>query len=356
MKNLQGDNILKAAVIGTGKISEEHLRFLTESPNARLVGVCDLSPAMADFAAKRFKAEKAYTDHKQMLREAMPDVVHVLTPAATHPMLVRDCLESSAHVIVEKPVAPTHQEFQSLWELSQSKNRRLIEDHNYRFNKPVLAIEKLVADGTLGEVREMDVRMALSIRAPGGRYADVNLPHSSHRLPCGVLHEFITHLCYLALRFVPKIDRVKAAWSKHGSESLFQYDDLDALVIGGAVHGRIRFTSHTAPETFSLTVRGTRGWVETDLFQPYLRLSIPRGGQQLTGLLNHLAGGYELITAAAIGLRNKIMRHTPYEGLNTFLSRTYESLRDGSEPPVTFADMDGASRLIDLLLDEKNRM
>jgi predicted dehydrogenase len=311
---------------------------------------------MADFAAQRFNAEKSFTNHKQMLQEAAPDVIHVLTPAATHPMLVRDCLESSAHVIVEKPVAPTHQEFLSLWELSQSKNRKLIEDHNYRFNKPVLAIEKLVADGTLGEVREVDVRMALSIRAIGGRYADVNLPHSSHRLPCGVLHEFITHLCYLALRFLPKIDRVKAAWSKHGNDALFQYDDLDALVIAGATHGRIRFTSHTAPETFSLIVRGTRGWAETDLFQPYLRLSIPRGGQQLTGLLNHLAGGYELITAAAAGFRNKIMRHTPYEGLNTFLSRTYESLRDGSEPPVTYADMDGASRLIDLLLDEKNRM
>jgi predicted dehydrogenase len=349
------NTILKAAVIGTGKISEEHLRFLAESPHVRLVGVCDLSPAMADFAARRFKADAAYTDHTQMLRDARPDVVHVLTPAATHPLLVRDCLNNSAHVIVEKPVAPTHDEFQSLWELSQSKNRRLIEDHNYRFNQPVLVIEKLVADGTLGEVREVDVRMALSIRAPGGRYADVNLPHSSHKLPCGVLHEFITHLCYLARRFIPTVDRARAAWSKHGGEALFTYDDLDAIVIGGPVHGRIRFTSHTGPETFSLIVRGTRGWAETDLFQPYLRVSIPRGGQQLTGLLNHLAGGGELISAAFAGFRNKIMRHTPYEGLHTFLSRTYEALRNGSEPPVNYADMDGASRLIDLLLDEKNR-
>src|SRR5258708_3506719 len=98
MNNPQDNKILKAAVIGTGKISEEHLRFLAESPHAKLVGVCDLSPALAEFAAARFKADKAYTDHSQMLEEARPDVVHVLTPAATHPALVRDGLNYSAHV------------------------------------------------------------------------------------------------------------------------------------------------------------------------------------------------------------------------------------------------------------------
>jgi hypothetical protein len=50
------------------------------------------------------------------------------------------------------------------------------------------------------------------------------------------------------------------------------------------------------------------------------------------------------------------MQHTPYEGLKTFLGHVYESLRTGNEPPVTYADMDRASRLIDALLDEKNRV
>jgi hypothetical protein len=44
------------------------------------------------------------------------------------------------------------------------------------------------------------------------------------------------------------------------------------------------------------------------------------------------------------------MQHTPYEGLATFLDRTYAALRAGKEPPVTFADMDRASRLIDAMV------
>ena len=353
---------LRAAVIGTGKISEEHLRYLSADPQVELVGVCDLSPSLAKYAAAKFGARDAYTDAATMLRVARPDVVHVLTPPHTHVGIVTDALTHGAHVVCEKPIAPQRQQFLDLWKLAQAKGLRLVEDHNYRFNEPVLAIEKLVRDGKLGTVYEVEARMALQIRK-AGRYADTALPHPSHNLPAGVLHEFISHLCYLVQRFMPPAanpaepERVAAAWSKHGAEPLFRWDDLDALVISGPVHGRIRFSSHTGPDTFSVTVRGDKGWAETDLFQPHLRMTIPRkGGQQLSPLVNQWVNGWGMMKAAVGGFRNKVMQHTPYEGLGTFLGRTYDALRTGREPPVTYADMDRASRLIDALLDERNRV
>src|SRR5260221_7295029 len=286
---------LKAAVVGTGKISEEHLKYLRSDPKVELAAVCDLSPALAQYAVARFGARQAFTDCGKMLAEVKPDVLHILTPPHTHFKLVSDALNAGAHVIVEKPVAPTNREFNELWELAQSQKRLIVEDHNYRFNEPVLKIERLLREGRLGEVREVTVRMALPIRKAGGRYADENLPHPSHRMPAGVLHEFITHLCYLALRFLPSIDRVSAAWANVGGGTFFKYDDLDALVIGGPVHARIRFTAAAAPDTFSLTVRGSRGWAQTDLFQPYLRVVMPRtGGAQLSPLVNHVANGLNL--------------------------------------------------------------
>src|SRR5881394_124049 len=287
-----GPRVLRAAVIGTGKISEEHLRYLGSDPGVVLAGVCDLSPSLAKYAAARFKAGAAFSDSAAMLREARPDVVHVLTPPHTHAALVTDALGAGAHVVVEKPVAPTNAQFRDLWSLAQARSRRIIEDHNYRFNEPILRIEGLLNDNGIGELREVDVRMCLNVRKPGGRYADENLPHPSHNLPAGVIHEFITHLCYLALRFMPAgadFSRVDAAWTKHGDEAVFRHDDLDALVLSGPVHARIRFTSHALPEEFTVTVRGTRGWAETDLFQPHLRVVVPRkGGEQLTPLVNHL--------------------------------------------------------------------
>src|SRR5579864_52539 len=114
---------LRAAVIGTGKISEEHLRFLTAAPGVEVAAVCDLSPSLANYAVARFGAGRAFTSSAQMLREARPDVVHVLTPPHTHVALVTDCIDAGAHVIVEKPVAPTNPEFHRLWTLARSRGR-----------------------------------------------------------------------------------------------------------------------------------------------------------------------------------------------------------------------------------------
>ena len=356
---------LRAAVIGTGKISEEHLRFLAGSDAVELAGVCDLSPALAKYAVDRFvppkgKPATAFTDSRRMLDELKPDVVHVLTPAHTHVKLVNDAIDAGAHVVVEKPVAPTNAQFRELWDRAQGRGRRIVEDHNYKFNEPILRIGDLLGEQGLGEPREVDVRMCLNVLKPGGRYVDENLPHPSHGLPAGIIHEFITHLCYLALRFMPAdadFSRVAAAWTNHAGNKLFRHDDLDALVIAGPVHARIRFTSHTLPECFTVTVRGTRGWAETDLFQPHLRVVMPRkGGEQLTPLVNHFVNGASLVKSSVVGFTNKVMQKTPYEGLQTFLRRTYAALSDGTEPPVTFDDMDRASLLVDALLEERNRV
>jgi predicted dehydrogenase len=348
---------LRAAVIGTGQISEEHLRYLSAAPGVELAGVCDLSPSLARYAVDRFKAGKPFTNAGQMLQEARPDVVHVLTPAHTHVPLATLALDAGAHVIVEKPVAPSNKEFHDLWNHARSRGKWLIEDHNYRFNEPILRIAELLDSGKLGEVREVEVRMVLDVLQEGSRFTDQNLPHPSHNLPAGIIHEFITHLCYLTLRFMPSYDRVVAAWRKQSDQPLLKYDDLDALLLGDKVHGRIRFSAHTAPDAFNVTVRGSKGWAETDLFQPHVRTSVQLPvGKQLNPLVNQLTGGYGQMRASVVGFRNKIMQKTPYEGLATFLDRTYSALRQGAQPPVGFDDMDRASKLVDALLDDKNRV
>lgn len=362
--------VLKSAVIGTGAISKQHLSFLQACDRANIVGVCDLSPAAASYAVETFQtqsaAASAYTDYAQMLETEKPDVVHILTPPQTHLAIATDCLRSGAHVICEKPIAPTYRDFKDLWQISQECDRFLIEDHNYRFNGPVRAIQSLIDDGTLGEVQEVEIRMALDLRS-GGRYADENFPNPIHQMPAGVIHDFITHLSYLLLSFMPKspaqpahsagFDRVSAAWSNHGGGGLFKYDDLDALVICGQAHGRIRFSSYTAPDCFAITVRGSRGYAETDLFQPYLRCVVPRSlGKQLSPLVNHFASGWELMSASVRNFRSKIMQRNAYDGLHYLLGETYAALSTGQVPPVGFEDMARTSRLVEALLAPENHL
>jgi predicted dehydrogenase len=330
---------------------------LSTAPGVTLAGVCDLSPSMAQYAVTRFGAARAFTDAAEMLRETKPDVVHVLTPPQSHVPLASEALNAGAHVIVEKPATTSNRELQELVSLAKSRGKWLVEDHNYRFNEPILSIERLLAEGKLGEIRDVEVRLSLNIVDKSNRFADENLPHPAHRLPAGAVHDFITHLAYLTLRFVPQYDRVRAAWGQYSRHKLFKFDDLDALLLGDGVHARLRFTARTLPEAFVVTVRGSKGIAETDLFQPYVRANVDRSvGKQFNPLANHLAGGVSLMRASVTGFKNKVMQKTPLEGLATLLDKTYTAFREKTEPPVSYDDMDRASKLVDALLAEQNRI
>ena len=80
------------AVIGTGAIAKQHLACLREMSGVVVTGVCDLSRAMAESAASRFGVGKWFTDHRAMLEELKPDVVHVTTPPTSHYRLAKDAL------------------------------------------------------------------------------------------------------------------------------------------------------------------------------------------------------------------------------------------------------------------------
>lgn len=358
---------LTSAVVGTGAISQEHLSFLagrTEagdvSSKADLRAVCDLSPAAARYAATTFGASASYTDLAEMLEVEKPDVVHVLTPPDTHVALATMCLEAGANVICEKPITVNRPDLETLLATAERCGRQIMESHNYRFNSAIREISAAIGAGELGAVREVVIRIALPITDPEGRFGDRNLPNSIHGLPAGVIHDFTTHFSYLLIHLAPGVvyDRVAAAWSRHGDNELFSVDDLDALLVGegpdGAVHARLRFDARSSPDTFTVTVRGSNGLAETDLFQPYLRLVRPRpGGSKLSPIVNHLVNGTSLVKSGVRNLGHKLLQQGPYEGLHSMLDLTYSALVTGAEMPVSPEDMLAASALVDSLLDEK---
>lgn len=353
---------LRAAVIGAGAISLEHLPFLRDSDRAELVGICDLSPVSARIAARRFEATAGYTDVVEMLEASSPHVVHVLTPPHTHASLVRMCLDAGAHVICEKPMSPTGAEARELLGRAEELGLHLVENHNYRFNDEILAVRRLIDGGELGTVAEVEVRMALPIRGEESRFADENVPNPIHDMPAGVIHDFITHFAYLmnTLSGEPAWHHISALWNNHGGGDLFTFDDLDALLVGDVdgspVHGHLRFSCRTSPDLFSVTVRGSEGQATTDLFHPHLEVLAARpGGPQLTPIVNHLVNGTKL---AGAGLRNfgqKLLQHGPYHGLTRLLDETYAALQHGLEPPVTPQEIQDAADLVDALLASEAR-
>lgn len=341
---------MRAAVIGCGTIAHEHLAYLASSPRVELAAVCDSSPALACFMRDRFQAGAYFTDADEMLRDAKPQVVHVLTPPQSHATLIRKGLGQGAHVICEKPMTGSAAETEALLTEARQQGRVLVESRNLLFNDASLAVQRLISEGRLGMVREVEVLLSLDLTA--GPFGDLNLSGPGVSLPAGAVHDFLPHLAYLFLHFAgspPDAEQVVGFLENRSGNPRVGYDQLDVLIEAGVVRGRLRIASDVAPPAFRLMVRGTEGSVETDFYNPFLRVE---GGRNVgkRAPLEQIGSGVKLARAGMRNFFDKVRQHGTYHGMPRMLDAFYASLENGTAPPISESDMLAVARLVDRIV------
>jgi predicted dehydrogenase len=341
---------LRAAVIGCGAIAHEHLPYLSDSPRVDLAAVCDTSPALASYMQKRFRAGACFTNAGEMLRQTQPDVVHVLTPPQTHEPLVEMSLEAGAHVICEKPMTASAAATEALLDQARQHGKILVESRNLLFNDVAIAIDRLRIAGQLGSVREVDVLLSLDLTA--GPFGDLNLGGPGVALPGGAVHDFLPHLAYLFLHFAggpPEVDSVAGFLENRSGNPRVGFDHLDVLIEAGETRGRVRIASDTAPPAFRLIVRGTERSVETDFYNPFIRLE---GGANVgkRAPLEQMGSGLKLARAGVRNFFDKVRQHGTYHGMPRMLDTIYRALESGEPSPIAAADIVAAAGLVDRIV------
>lgn len=349
---------MRAAVVGAGHISRQHLACLSELSSVHIAAVCDISPAVAEAAAERFRVGAWYTDHRAMLREIKPDVVHVTTPPASHFVLAQDALENGAHVIVEKPVTLRYDEAAALLQCATAKSLVLIEDYNYVFNSQVQQLLELIESGGFGAVVHVDVVLGLNILNVGSPFVDLNAPHPFLALEGGAISDFLPHLASLAHAFVGEHRSVRTVWSKRAHDHPLPSDEFRALVEADLGTATLGFSAHAQPDTFNLRVEGTKMRAAANLFEPRLTMDRVRGcPRPLIPLLNGLQESRQVRQAAYGGLWRKLSGGPgAYEGLWELLRRTYSALEQRAAPPVSIAQIRAVNRLVGDLKNEDYRL
>jgi predicted dehydrogenase len=338
---------MKAVLIGAGAIAREHLAALQAVPGVDVAGVCDLSPVLAEATAEQFHVARWFTDHRRMLDEVRPELVHVTTPPQSHARLATDALEAGAHVLVEKPITHDLAEMEALLALAERRGRHLVEDHNYLFNGPVLRLLEMQHTGELGEVVHVHVTFHLAILAPGSRYVDPNVPHPCSALPGGAIADFVTHLAYLAVAFAGPHRSLEVSWRKRAASPL-PADELRALFEGERASALLEFSSHAQPDGFWLEVHGTRLRARASLFEPLLAIERVRAGARpLMPVQNGLSMAAAHARAAIGGLMRKLSgQPMSYEGLFELVRRTVAAIEQGGEPPVAPRTIRDVNRLV----------
>ena len=340
----------RIALVGLGAISFEHLEKLGRIPDAEVVGVCDLSATVAAAVAERFGVGPAFTSYSEMLATTKPDAVHVLTPPQSHTPLVREALDAGAHVLVEKPIAPTWAEYTDLRDRAAACGRMLCENYTYRFAPVVLRSLSAVENGALGDVISVEVSYN-GVIGDSQSYRDPKMVHFAHALPGGALQNFVSHPVSVALAFMDRVERV-SAWRRRLEPDLASDDELRALLAGRRTCATIGVSGHAQPPSFLVRVFGTAATLDVDVLGE-------RAHRRAAGSVGETTrrGIGDLVAAGSWTARTLAGRRDPYfSGLRILLERFYSALRDGGPPPVSLAEMDGVNAAVrDIFADPNGR-
>lgn len=190
--------MLKIAIIGCGKIADDHLDQIQRIQRiweCKVVATCDKEPLMAKQLAERFRIERYFSDAEEMLKECKPDVVHITTPPRSHHSLGKLCLESGCHVYIEKPFTVNLEEAEELIQLSYQEGLKITVGHDIQFSHVARRLRQLVGDGYLGG-RPVHMESYYCYDLSDPRYAKAFLSNEHHwlrDLPGMLLHNIISH-------------------------------------------------------------------------------------------------------------------------------------------------------------------
>jgi predicted dehydrogenase len=143
--------MIKAAIVGCGKIASVHAAQINRIKGAKIVGVCDREPLMAQQLCDRLPAGECYRNLEDLLIQASPDVVHITTPAQSHFDIARLCLEAGSHVYVEKPFTLFEKEARELIALAEKEGLKITVGHDDQFRHVARRMRALVQSGYLGD-------------------------------------------------------------------------------------------------------------------------------------------------------------------------------------------------------------
>ena len=157
-------NRMKFALVGCGRVSENHLQALTSGNiSSELVAVCDLDPEKAKSKGDKYGLPWYADYHKMMSEHPEIEVVNVAVPTGYHASVVIDLAQYGKHIVTEKPMALSVADCQKMIDACRKNGARLFVVKQNRFNPAVIAARKALEEGRFGKMVMGTVISAISI-------------------------------------------------------------------------------------------------------------------------------------------------------------------------------------------------
>ena len=180
----------KVIIIGTGHLGSRHLEtYAALSDKVEILGLCDLNSAKGHKLSKKYRVSY-FKDYRQFPKGVQ--AVNICTPTESHFEIAKFFLNQKIPCFIEKPMATTIKQADTLINLSQKNHVKLQIGHVERFNSAFKSTQHFMKNPLFIECHRLN-----------------RFPNRS--LDIGVVLDLMIHDIDIVLGLVPsKIKRIQA--------------------------------------------------------------------------------------------------------------------------------------------------
>ena len=254
---------IRYAVVGLGHLAQVAvLPAFAHAKNSELAALVSSDPEKLTKLGRRYrvKARYSYDQYEECLEKGQIDAVYIALPNHLHREYAERAARAGVHVLVEKPMAVTEEDCQSMIEVAEENKVKLMVAYRLHFEEANLRAIDLVQSGKLGDPRLFDSVFTMQVKE-----GDIRL--GPRELGGGTLYD-IGIYCINAVRniFGAEPMEVTAFSSNNGDPRFQQCEEMTSAIL--RFPGRERLASFTcsfgAADVSSYRVVGTEGHLIMD--------------------------------------------------------------------------------------------
>jgi len=330
MSKAETEKAVRVGLVGAGYVSQYHIRALRSLPFVQIVGIADLDLGRAQEAAKPHNLPAVKT--LEELGRFGPEVIHVLTPPASHCALTLEALDMGCHVLVEKPMASNVEECDRMIQKAQQVGRVVSVNHSAKFDPVIEEVLRKIRAGALGRILTVDYFRSSDYPPYAGGPLPIHYRQGGYPF-----RDLGVHGLYLIEAFLGTIRNVETSYRSTGLHPNLLFDEWRSTVHCEGGTGQVQLSWNARPMQNTLLIQGTNGAIEIDLFfERYtLRRNLP-GPKAASLIVNAFAGAlgtmwnvsWNTVRFATGGL-------LPSPDIHHSVRQFHLAIAGGAEPPVT---------------------
>lgn len=252
---LRGGPVLRWGVLAPGRIAGSFATALHTQTDQRIVAVASRSPERAAAFAAEHGIPAVAADARALVADPTVDIVYIAAPHTQHRELALLAIAAGKPVLVEKPIGISAAEAREIADAASAAGVYALEAMWTRFQPKTIAIHRIIADGTIGTVREVEAAFGFAFPPdPAHRLLDPALGGGA-LLDLGVYPISFA----LALLGAPSGFDVRGRLAFTGVEA-------QAVLVGehpGGAFSRLSTSLDAQPDNRAVIV-GERGRIEVD--------------------------------------------------------------------------------------------